>query len=197
MSLLASTHLLRPRAGWVVVFVLAAAFARLVPHPPNFSPIGAIAFFGGAMLASRKMAFAVPLLAMLMSDLVLHVTSGRGFHALGPVVYAAFALTVCLGRVVRSRLAWPAVALGSVAAATLFFTITNLAVWAFSDSYPRTGAGLLACFVAAIPFFANTLASQIAYGVALFGGYAALADRQQTRGGALAHDAPRGRQTTD
>ena len=83
---------LNPRATTVVGLVAAAAVTRLLPHPPNFTPLTAMALFAGACLPSGRVALAVPLAAMFMSDLVL------GFHDQMTVVYLCFALTVGLGR---------------------------------------------------------------------------------------------------
>lgn len=146
--------------------ILAAVASRLIPHPSNFSPIAALALFGGAQFADKRLAFIVPLAAMLLSDLVL------GFHALIPVVYGSFALIVCLGFWVRrNQNIWR---LGSAAlfGAVLFFVVTNLGVWLLGSFYPKTGAGLMECYVAAIPYFKNTLLSDLFYTALLFGGLA-------------------------
>lgn len=84
----------------LVGMILIAAAFRLIPHPPNFVPIGAMALFGGACFATKRMAFLVPLAAMFVSDLAIGLLSGDlplGFHPATPVVYGNFALIVCLG----------------------------------------------------------------------------------------------------
>jgi hypothetical protein len=146
--------------------VVAAAAFRILPHPPNFSPIAAVALFGGAHFADRRAAFLVPLAAMFLSDLVL------GLHALMPVIYGCFALVVCLGLLLRQRRSPVHIAALTLTASLLFFTISNFAVWAFSGMYPRTGAGLAACYAAALPFFQNTLAGDLCFTTVLFGGMA-------------------------
>jgi hypothetical protein len=83
--------LISPRPAILIAAILLAAASRLVPHSPNFTPIGAIALFGGATFANRRAAVLVPLAAMFTSDLVL------GLHVLLPVVYACFAFNVILG----------------------------------------------------------------------------------------------------
>lgn len=154
---------------WTLVGLVAVGVAlRLVPHPPNFTPIGAIALFGGAHLASRRAAYLVPLAAMALSDLFL------GLHWGMPVVYLAFALTVAVGRRLGPDPGAAPVAAGTLAGSLLFFLVTNLGVWAFGTTYPKTLAGLAACFTAAIPFFQNTLAGNAFWGLALFGGFALL-----------------------
>src|SRR5437588_720532 len=95
--------------------ILAAAASRLIPHPPNFTPIAAIALFGGAGFANKRAAFLVPLAGLFLSDLVF------GFYGITPVVYGAFALTVCLGFWVRRHHSVQRIALAAVASAILFF----------------------------------------------------------------------------
>jgi hypothetical protein len=150
----------------LAALILSAAASRLIPHPPNFAPIGAIALFGGAQFASKRTAFLVPLLAMLLSDLVL------GFHTLMPVVYGSFALTVALGFWVRLHRSGQRIAFAAIASAISFFVITNFGVWAISHLYPRTLVGLTECYVAAIPYFQNMLAGNLLYSTLLFGGFA-------------------------
>ena len=94
--------------------IFSGTAARLIPHPPNFSPIAAMALFGGATFTSKRGAFLVPLLAMLLSDVVL------GFSSITPVVYGSFALITCLGFWVRRRQTVGRLAAASVAAAVLF-----------------------------------------------------------------------------
>lgn len=146
--------------------VLTATAARLIPHPPNFSPIAALALFGGASFASKRAAFLVPLVALFLSDLVL------GFYTITPVVYGSFALITCLGFWLRQRQNVARLATAAVASAVLFFVLTNLGVWVFETLYPKTPAGLAECYIAAIPFFRNTLLSDLLYSALLFGGVA-------------------------
>jgi hypothetical protein len=150
--------------------ILAAALMRLVPHPPNLAPIGAMAMLGGACLTDRRLAFAVPLTAMFLSDLVL------GFSAVTPAVYLGFLGYVCLGLWLRGRRQVVPIVAASLAGAVLFFLITNFAVWLLFDLYPKTSAGLAECYVAALPFFRYTLAGDALWVTVLFG-CVALAER--------------------
>jgi hypothetical protein len=152
------------RFSVLTTMVLAGTAARLIPHPPDFSPLASLALFGGATFASKRAAFFVPLAAMFLSDLLL------GFYAITPVIYGSFALITCLGFWVRRRqTVWRLVG-ASVAAAVLFFVATNFGFWAWGDWYPKTLSGLAECYAAAIPFFRNTLASDLFYSMVLFGG---------------------------
>jgi hypothetical protein len=146
--------------------VLAAAAVRLLPHPWNFTPIAAMALFGGAQCASKRAAFLMPLTALFLGDLVL------GLHRLMPFVYGCFALTVCFGFWVRRRRSVQRIAFAAVASAILFFVLTNFGVWAIDNLYPKTTAGLVDCYVAAIPFFRNMLLGDLLYSALLFGALA-------------------------
>ena len=157
-----------PRHAALLCAILAAAALRLVPHPPNFSPIDAMALFSGAYLGRRALAFAAPLGALLLSDLVL------GFYHGMATVYFSVALVTILGMMALRRRSALRVGAAALASSVLFFVITNLGMWLYSGFYPRTFAGLEACFVAAIPFFQNTVAGDLFYAAVLFGGFRAL-----------------------
>src|SRR3990172_7431795 len=141
------------RTKVILGMIALAAASRLIPHLPNFTPIGAIALLGGALFANRVAAFGVPLAALLLSDALI------GFHSGMPVVYGCFALTVCIGFRLRQRRSFARVAGATLAASWLFFLVTTFAVWVFGHGrlYPMTLEGLVACYVAAIPFFRNSL----------------------------------------
>jgi hypothetical protein len=179
-----STLLLRT----ILIFalILFAAALRLAPHPWNFTPVGAIALFSGAMVRDRRLAFLFPVLVMLVTDAII------GFNKLSPLVYTSFLLSVLIGRVVvrarfsvsqrakresQSDLANPRTrTVPRVAAATFlgslqFFLITNFGVWAFLSTYPRTAAGLAACYLAGVPLFWSTLAGDAVYTALLFGAF--------------------------
>jgi hypothetical protein len=154
----------KPRFLFLAGMILTAAASRLIPHPPNFSPVAALALFGGAQFADKRVAFLVPLAAMFLSDVLI------GLHPLIPVIYGCFALIVCLGFWVRRNQNLWRIGGAALMGAVLFFVVTNFGVWLFGSYYPKTGAGLLACFVEAVPFFWNTLGSDLFYSSVLFGG---------------------------
>ncbi len=154
------------RFTFLAGLIATAAAFRILPHPPNFSPIAAMALLGGATFATKRAALLVPLAAMLLADLVL------GFHALMPVIYGCFALIVCLGFWLRRQRSAGRVAALAAAGSLLFFLITNLAVWAGTGMYPKTVAGLAACYFAALPFFQNALLGDLLFSTVLFGGLA-------------------------
>jgi hypothetical protein len=141
--------------------------ARLLPHAPNFTPIAASALFAGMILRTRVLALAVPILAMLISNLALGADDWR---VMG-VVYAALVLPAVLGMAAQ-RFRSPVVLAPAVLSSSLiFFATTNLAVWAFSGIYPATIDGLIRCYVAALPFLQNTVAGDIFWTATLFGSW--------------------------
>lgn len=163
----------------LTVIIGAAAMARLLPHPPNVTPIAAIALFGGACFQSRWAAFLVPLAAMMLSDVVLGLTRYQAYSLfpLQAVVYACFAAETALGRLIANRRSVLRIGSTALAGSLLFFVVTNFAVWAGGRMYPLTGAGLIECYTAAIPFFRNTLLGDAACVTILFGGLALLENR--------------------
>lgn len=152
------------------LLIVLGVVCRVVPHPWNFAPVGAIALFGGATFASRRAAILVPLVAMFLGDTFI------GLHSLMPVIYTTYALIAILGMALRERRTSPLFIAGAATlGAIVFFVITNFADWlAF---YPRTAAGLVACYVNAIPFFDRTLVSDLLFSAIFFGLYA-LAERR-------------------
>jgi len=145
--------------------IVVAAVLRLVPHPANFTPIGAMALFSGAYLGRRGLAFAAPLGAMVLSDAVL------GFYSGFWITYVAVALIVAVGFLALSRVSVLRIAGAAIASSVLFFLVSNFGTWAMSGMYPHTLAGLSACYVAAVPFFQYTVAGDLFYAALLFGGF--------------------------
>ncbi len=152
----------------ILIAIVAAAALRLVPHPPNFTPIGAMALFSGAYLPRRGLAFVAPIAALLLSDVMLGFYHGMAF------VYGTTALVVLIGWWLSSRRSPLLVGAAAVASSITFFVLTNFGMWLFSGFYPLSWAGLGACYVAAIPFFQNTIAGDLFYSGLLFGGFALL-----------------------
>jgi hypothetical protein len=153
-------------AGLVVI----AAALRIAPHPWNFTPVGAMAIFSGAVIRDRRLAFLIPLLALFAGDIFI------GLYKLMPIIYASFLVNVAIGLLLRSRRTVGPLGLATLVCAIQFFLVTNLAFWAFSTTYPHTRAGLLTCYIAGIPFFWNTLTGDAVCAILLFGGFA-LAER--------------------
>jgi hypothetical protein len=152
--------------GVALLFINAGVLLRLVPHPANFAPIAALALFSGARLP-KYLAFGVPLIAMLVSDIFL------GFYEwpVAVAVYGSFFLCIFLGSLLRKKSTWPLTVGYSLIGSLVFFVTTNLAVWAFTAWYPKTLGGLERCFFLALPFFKNTLLGDLFYVGLFFGLY--------------------------
>jgi hypothetical protein len=162
--------------------IVLAALTRLLPHPPNFSPVEAIALFGGAYFLSRSAAIIVPLVGMFVSDLVLGFVHGGTYfeyftHAGFWLVYACIALTTLMGFNLRGRVNGTRVLGYSLAGSVLFFLVTNFGTWATGAMYPHDAQGLMAAYVAGIPFFQWTVLGTLFYSAVLFGGFALLRRR--------------------
>lgn len=144
--------------------VILGASARLFPHPANFAPLGAIAIFGGLFLP-RKLAIVVPLSAMFLSDLLI------GFYSwkIMLVVYASFALTAYASTYIRHR--FSSILGMTLAGSILFFLATNAAVWGFGTMYSHDFSGLMQSYTMALPFFRNSLVSDLLYTGILVGAY--------------------------
>ena len=152
---------------------LGVAATRLIPHPDSFTPVGAMALFGGACFTRKWAAFAVPLAALAISDVALAImTANLEYLLYQPPVYLSFMLIVCVGMLLRNRPGLAPIIVAAIAAAVLHAVITDFAVWAFQGFYPKTWSGLMACYAAGLPFFKNMLAGNLVFCGVLFGAFA-------------------------
>jgi len=155
------------RITTLIGMIAFAAMTRLLPHPPNFTAVTAMALFAGAQIADRRLALFVPLAAVFLTDLAL------GLHPGMLLVYICVAAMVGMGALTGPTQPAKIVA-ASVAGSVLFFLATNFGVWVQDGLYTLTLSGLADCYVAAIPFFQTTLAGDLFYTAILFGGYEVL-----------------------
>ncbi|HNE28731.1 MAG TPA: hypothetical protein PKL15_14990 [Saprospiraceae bacterium] len=169
----------------IALAVLTRLGLNFLPNPPhNFSPIAAIGLFGAAVFSRRWLALAVPFAALFLSDLVinnlLYSQFYNGFAWFTSVwIYLAFAGVMAIGRLTLGRHIAVATVVGaSVAGSLLFFLLTNFSVWLESGMYPKTGAGLMSCYIAGLPFLQNTLLGDLFFSGVLFGAYAWLGSRR-------------------
>ena len=172
--------MLKPNLLTIVALIITAAGSRLAPHWWNLTAVGAVCLFGGAYFQRRWLAFLVPLAALALSDVVLQTVV---YPQYGPnyFKYVCFALTVPLGLLLRGRTTLLPVASGAVAATVLFFLLSNFEAW-FSNHgnlYARTPAGLLACYIAALPFSLNMLYGNLLFSGLLFGAMETYKSRQR------------------
>jgi hypothetical protein len=162
--------------------ILAVALTRLLPHPPNFSPVEAMALFGGAYFSKRAWAVWAPLLALFVSDLALGLLMGGEYFSYFVsagfwLVYATVALLSVLGFGLRGRVSAMRVGGFGLLGATIFFMVTNFGVWYGSAFYPQSAAGLAAAYTAGLPFFQNGILGTLFYALVLFGSYALIKQR--------------------
>jgi hypothetical protein len=172
------------RFGVIALLILTAAFCRMIPHPANFVPIGAMALFGAAYYKSKRTAFLVPLLALWLSDLAVnnilyasHYKTFTLFYSGFYWIYGSTALTTLTGFFLLKKINALTVAGSSLVASVMFFLITNFGVFPGNPLYSQDFKGLMDCYIAGIPFFGGTLAGNIFYSAVLFGGFA-LAQKQ-------------------
>ncbi|PJZ66761.1 hypothetical protein CH371_01255 [Leptospira wolffii] len=153
---------------WVGIFF--SVIARILPHPVNFSPVGALSVYSGARIKGWT-AYAVPVILMLISDRLLGWIHGYDWlHDTLPVIYLSFLMNVSFGRIFLSESSSIYRTVGvTMLAAVQFFLVTNFAVWAIGSMYPKSWEGLFACYLAALPFFQATILGDLVYSAILFG----------------------------
>ena len=161
---------MKNRTLLIALIILIGAFSRIIPHPPNFTAIGAISILGGLYFGKKYLAFIIPFLAMLISDFILG-------YKMAISVYLAFLIIIPLGIAIQSKVSYSSIFKTSMAASTVFFVITNFFVW--TNSSPMDGIyycppnfmGFIKCYTQAIPFFFNTLLGDLFFCFSLFGLY--------------------------
>lgn len=179
--------MLRPRPVTLAMLVVIAVGFRLMPYllhalgvpidpentvyPWNFSPILPLCIFGAACFSRRTVAYLAPLAIYLAGDLGIWAITGRpdwAFYADQPLTYLSVILVVTCGFMARAQRSWGRIAAAGLGSAVLFFIVSNFGTWALGATYPGTWAGLMECYVMAIPFFRNTLISMAVFLPLLF-----------------------------
>jgi hypothetical protein len=163
-------------------YVLAAGILRILPHPWNLAPVGAMFLFSAATFRSRLQGWLVPLAALMITDYAVTQIVWHGqYTSFRPGTWTAFSLVGLLGWTLRSKITVTRVAGAALGGAIIFFVASNFAVWLGGELYPRTLTGLAACYTAAIPFFRNDVAGNLVYCAAMFGSYHWLVSRRPGR----------------
>lgn len=165
-----TTKIFSARFIFITSAIIIAATSRLFPHIPNFTPIAAMALFGGVYFSDKRLAFIIPLLAMFISDVALELITGWGFHNTIVYVYVAFILTSIIGLYVKRNTTASSILGASVLSSLLFFIITNFGVWAATGMLGGA-AGLGATYALGIPFFAPTVLGDLFFNALLFGAF--------------------------
>lgn len=139
---------------------------RFMPHPGNFTAVGAIALFSGLYL-SKKESLLLPLAVMLVSDIFI------GFYlpSIMASVYIGFILMVLIGQKLQNKIGFWAVTGAALSGSLIFFLLTNTAVWLFGTMYTHNLSGLMQSYYMALPFWRNEIIGDIFYSGVLIGGY--------------------------
>ena len=146
--------------------IIVAICSRFVTHIPNLTPVMAIALFSGTVFSNKRLAFALPLTAMFISDLFI------GLHPALFAVYSSLAIAVIIGFYLKRNLKASSLLISSLAGSIIFFIITNLASFFIDPVYlPHSFASLVRCYTMALPFFRNELAGSLLYNFVIFGAY--------------------------
>ena len=151
---------------FLVSLIFFAILSRFLPHPPNFTPIAAIALLSSKGFDNRWVVFLIPIVSLFISDLFI------GLHATIPFVYISFILIALLGLYVK-KINIVSVLLSS----TIFFLVSNFGVWLLY--YPISTEGLVQCYTLALPFFFNTVLGDLVYGALLIYPFYALQRRNK------------------
>lgn len=159
-------------------FIIIAALSRIIPHPYNFAPIGAMSIFGAAYFTDKKFSFLLPLFAMFISDLLvnnlLYASFYGGFTLFTPGfywMYGAITLIVVAGIFILKKVNTKTVLAGSLSASIIFFLVTNFGAWLGNPIYPQGIEGLFMSYAAGIPFFHYTVLGDLFYSGVMFGAF--------------------------
>ena len=159
----------------IISLILFASFSRIIPHMPNFTPVGAMALFGGAYLKNRNYAFLIPISSLWLSDLILNnfifsfYSDFTWFYPGFLWQYTSFILIIIIGYLFLKKLNFKNVFITTVLSSLLFFIITNFGVWISGSMYTLDFQGLITCYTMALPFFKGTLLGFMCYSAFLFG----------------------------
>ena len=169
---------------WVsIVLVVFAALTRILLYPNNFSPIIALALFSGACLPDKRYSFALPLMAMFVSDILFEVLNiAPGFWGSGQVVNYLILLVVTLFGTSIKKISFLPVATATLTSSFIFFLLSNSSVWIFDHSYYTPSfSGWLDCIIAGIPFLKNGIFADLFYAAIFFGSYYFIFEKQNQR----------------
>tara|TARA_B110000196_G_scaffold307072_1_gene306323 strand:- start:106 stop:681 length:576 start_codon:yes stop_codon:yes gene_type:complete len=167
------------QTGIISIIILLAAFTRIMPHPPNFSPMAAIGLFGAAHFAKKWQAFLIPLIGIWISDLVInnfiyssHSSNFVWFYDGFYWQYISYVFIIFAGLFIFNKGISVTKTLGGMLSSSgIFFLVSNFGVWAGGTMYTKNITGLITCYAAGIPFIHNTIISDTLFTTVLFGTY--------------------------
>jgi len=164
--------------GFLIAIIVLAAFSRIIPHMPNFSPLGAIGLFGAAHFDKKWKAFLIPIAATWLSDLFInnviyaqYYPQFTWFYEGFYWQYGSYLLITLAGLIIFNKISMPKVLLAILSSTIIFFTVSNFGCWIGSTFYTQNLTGLTTCYIAGIPFLTGTLLGDLFYSAVLFGGY--------------------------
>ncbi|ROL56950.1 hypothetical protein D9V84_05855 [Bacteroidetes/Chlorobi group bacterium Naka2016] len=166
-------NFLQKNETFSIALIAIAVLSRFLPHPPNFTPVSAIALLSGFSFSNKFKSFFVPLIAMFLSDIFL------GLHSTIWAVYLSLTIFVLFGFILKNKFSFPRLFVFSSIASLIFYLVTNFAVWLTSGLYPQTLAGLIQCYTLGLPFYRTTtlelfgysFLGDLTYSFILFGAY--------------------------
>lgn len=158
---------------WMLALMVLMIATRLIPHPFNFSPLGGVALFSAAVMGRKWVAFAIPFLLFLVSDLAINTLVYANeysiFYEGWYFQYIAYGLIIFVGSGLFQKLNLGRILGGALMASVIFFLVSNFGSWVSLPMYSKDWVGLQAAFIAGLPFLKNTVTSNILYTCLLFG----------------------------
>lgn len=161
--------------------VIIGICSRLLPHPPNMTAVTAASLFAGAILSSRILALAIPLVLLYASDLFINNTIGKAYIDADAgfiywsdfmnYTYLGFIAIVILGMFTLKKRSTKKLALITISASTLFWVISNFGVWMMPQPYPNDFAGMMACYTFALPYLGLQIVGDLVFSFIIFGIY--------------------------
>ncbi len=146
----------------ICLLIVLLVFSRLIPHPPNFTPIISIVILSGILFKTFTISSFIFLFSMFISDLIL------GLHSGIISVYFSLLIIGFLSFYIINEINYKNLFVYSFIGSLIFYLITNFAVWVSSNMYEKTFNGLIQCYILAVPFFSNTVISTIFFSYLTF-----------------------------
>jgi hypothetical protein len=164
---------------FISVAILLAAFSRMIPHPFNFSPLGAIGVFGAAYFTKKWQAFLIPITATFLSDLFINNVIYGQYNPSFVWFYEGFywqygsylVITLAALLIFNNKVTAPRFLIGALSSTAIFFLITNAGCFVGNPAYPQNFSGLISCYAAGVPFLKGTLLGDLFYSGVLFGSF--------------------------
>ena len=167
------------RFSVLTALILLAAFSRIIPHPTNFSPLGAIALFGAAHFSKKWQVLVIPIAATWLSDLFINNVIYAAYYPTFTLFYEGFywqylsyILIALVAMPIFKKVTKERVLFGALSSTVIFFLLSNVGCWVGNSFYPQNFMGLMSCYAAGIPFLKGTILGDLFYSLVLFGGFA-------------------------